>query len=89
MARLLLAERFVDDSASLHSPRLLKRLRLVLDMIQSFPESGTGNVPRSIAEEFGGRVRLCPLNPFDLVYEYDEDADTVMVYGLVPQRAIF
>lgn len=87
MAKLLLTEQFMDDARTIWSPRVKKRLVRVLSMIESFPESGSPNIPTSLIEEFGPGIRKCPLDPYYLIYEYDSELDVVAVYGLVPQRS--
>lgn len=87
MARLLFSEQFLDDAATIFSPRVSARLHRVLQMIEQFPESGSSRVPASIERQFGPDVRKCAMNPFDLVYRYDRESDTVYLYGLINQRA--
>ena len=86
MARLRFTEQFIDDTATVCSPRLHDHLMRVLRMLERFPESGSPDVPASIAQEFGPGIRKCALDPFDLVYEYEKDGDVVMLHGLVNQR---
>lgn len=80
------AEGFARDVAGIWSPSVECHLRRVLTMLEAFALSGSTNVPASITAEFGPCVRKCTVNPFDLVYEYDAQSDTVFVYGLVRQR---
>jgi mRNA-degrading endonuclease RelE of RelBE toxin-antitoxin system len=86
MARLLLTEQFMDDARTIWSPRVKKHLVRVLSMIESFPESGSRNIPASLVEEFGPTIRKCSVDPYYLIYDYDSEHDVVAVYGLVPQR---
>ena len=69
------------------SPRVKKHLVRILSMIESFPESGSANIPASLVEEFGPTIRKCPMDPYYLIYEYDPESDVVAVLGLVPQRS--
>lgn len=87
VARLVLAERFVDDLDEVWSPRVYDRVRRMLSMIEQFPESGSRSLPRSVEREFGRTVRKCVAGPFDILYDYDVDVDTVYVLGLVAQRS--
>ena len=84
MPRVELTERFIDDASRIWSDRVLDHVRRVIGNLESFSNMGSMDVPTSIAKEFGGGVRKCVVAPFDLVYEYDEQADIVYVYGLVP-----
>lgn len=86
MARLLFSQQFVDDVATTYSPRVSDRLHRALRMLEQFPESGSTSLPASIARQFGPNVRKCVIGPFDLVYRYDQETDTVFIHGLVNQR---
>ena len=86
MPRVELTERLVGDAAGIWSDRMLDHVYRAVRMLESFPEMGSTDVPPSIVREFGGGVRKCVIAPFDLVYEYDEQADVVYVYALVPCR---
>ena len=46
---------------------------------------GTPGIPASISRTFGPQVRMLVVNLFNVVYEYDEKADEVMLLGLVHQ----
>ncbi len=84
---LVFADQFVDDLDEVWSPRGYDRVRRVLSMIEQFPESGSRSLPRSIEREFGHTVRKCAAGPFDIVYDYDVDVDTVYMLDLVAQRS--
>lgn len=86
MARLLFSEQFLDDAATVWSPRVNEHLHSVLRMIERFPESGSACRRASIVDRFGPDVRTCALSPFDLVYRYDRESDTVYLHGLINQK---
>lgn len=88
MARLLYAERFMNDAGRVWSPKIQTRLTSVLSMLETFPESGSPVTRASLVDEFGEDIRTCPANPFLLVYEYDQKRDAVMLYALLPQRTV-
>ena len=44
------------------------------------------DVPVSLTQLFGEGIRKIPVNPFDIVTQYDPDSDAVNVLGLVHQR---
>lgn len=86
VARLLFSNQFLDDAATIWSPRVNEHLHGVLRMIERFPESGSACRRASITDQFGPGVRTCAISPFDLVYRYDRESDTVYLYGLVNQK---
>lgn len=88
MARMLYSETFLDDVETIYSPRVMQHLRMVLQMIETFPRSGSSDVPASIQSRFGGEVRKCAIAPYDLIYTYQAEDDVVRVRGLVPQRSM-
>lgn len=84
MPRVELTERFVNDASDIRSDRVLDHVYRALRNLESFPQMGSTDVPRSIVREFGEGVRKYVVAPFDLIYEYNESSDVVLVYGLVP-----
>ena len=84
MPKVVLTDRFVEDASAIWSDRVLSHLFRVVESLETFPLMGSPDVPDSIIREFGEGVRKCVIAPFDLVYEYREKDDKVMVYGLVP-----
>ena len=86
MARLLFSEQFLDDVTTIYSPRANEHLHRILRMLERLPQSGSANLPASIAQEFDANIRTCAMNPFDLVYRYDPTNDTVYLEGLIHQK---
>ena len=84
MPRVELADRFVEDAAGILSDRVLDHVYEAVKLLQTFPQIGSPDVPTSIITEFGKGIRKYVVAPFDLVYEYDEQANVVYVYGLIP-----
>ena len=84
MPRVELTERFVNDASDIRSDRVLDHVYRALRNLESFPQMGSTDVPRSIVREFGEGVRKYVVAPFDLIYEYNESSGVVLVYGLVP-----
>lgn len=84
MPRVELTERFVNDASDIRTDRVLDYVYRALRNLESFPQMGSTDVPRSIVREFGEGVRKYVVAPFDLIYEYNESSDVVLVYGLVP-----
>ena len=87
VAKLLFSEQFLDDAATIDSPRINERLHRILRMLERFSESGSASVPPSIVGQFGPGIRKCAMNPFDLVYRYAPESDTVYLHGIIHQRA--
>ena len=87
MPRMIYTDGFLDDAAAIWSDRVQDRLERMLRAIEAFPGIGSPDIPASIQAAYGPRVRKVVVEPFDLIYEYDPDADAVIVYGLVPFRA--
>ena len=44
-------------------------------------------VPRSLLEKQGDSVCTIPVNPFDIVYTYDQEKDLVILHALIHQKA--
>ena len=86
MARMIYTEGFLEDASYIWSPKVLDDLTRALEAIETFPKIGSTQIARSIREEFGDSVYKVIVKPFDLIYEYDEAADELIVYGLVHIR---
>jgi plasmid stabilization system protein ParE len=85
-ARLRITDSFIEDAAALCSPKLLRRLRLVLDMLASNPEIGSANVRDSLVKMYGSNIRKIAIATFTLVYRYGDGY--VDVLALVYSRRI-
>lgn len=84
MARMLYTDGFIEDLSFVYSDKVQDNIRKALDAIEVFPKIGSNDIPRSVADNYGLTVLKIAVNPFDLIYEYDESADTVILYALVP-----
>lgn len=84
---MIYTEGFLDDASYIYSPRVQEDLANALGAIETFPRVGSRAVPASVKERFGDDVLKIVVKPFDLIYEYLEEADVVVAYGLVPFRA--
>ena len=89
MAKLLFSEQFLDDATTINSPRVSEHLHRILRMLERFPRSGSASVPPSIARQFGPDIRKYAMNPFDLVYRYDPESDTVFLEGIINQKMAY
>lgn len=84
---MIYSEAFLDDAAAVWSPKVRDHLARALAAVESFPEIGSTDVPASIRSQYGEGIRKIVVAPFDLAYEYDAEADAVLVYGLIHYRA--
>lgn len=88
MSRMVYTDGFLDDAAAVWSEQVRDRLVRMLAAIETFPEIGSRNIPLSLRTQYGDGIRKAVVEPFDLIYEYDSETDTVIVYGLVHFRAV-
>ncbi len=87
MARVLITEGFEDDLDMVLSDRVLEDILHTVALLKIVPSMGSSDVPVSIARKYGEHVSKIPVKPFDIITKYDEDQDTVVVLGLIHQRA--
>lgn len=86
MAELIATDEFLDNVATLTSPKVRDKVRSVLTTIATFPEAGSKDVPESVRQHFGDSIMKAYAPPFDLVYYYEKEADKVFLLGLVHFR---
>lgn len=84
---MVYTEGFLDDASYIYSDRVRDDLAKALSAIETFPRIGSQAIPASIKQRFGNGVLKFVVKPFDLIYEYFDESDTVVVYGLIPFRA--
>ena len=77
MPKMIYSDRFIDDASLIWSDKVMSELFTILKNIEAFPEIGSSNVRRVV------------VGPFDLVYEFAEESDTVYIHALVHQRKAF
>lgn len=87
MAKVRITAGFEDDLDVVQSDRVLCDILSTVTILETLPSMGSLDVPAYLALQFGEGVRKIPVNPFDIVTRYDEEADVVDVLGLVHQRA--
>ena len=88
MAKLVFAESYFETIGQITSRRLRERLLHLLELMQDVPTFGSRKVRGSLKKRFGENCMTADLSPFLLVFEYDEPADVVNVYGVVHQRGV-
>ena len=62
-----------------------KRAEIIesIERLASLPVIGSRNLPASIEKAYGDHVRKLVVKPFDVIYEYDEDADEIRILGII------
>ena len=83
MARLIVYEGFIEARSKVWSERLGKNIDEMLRTIELMPGVGSSIVPDSVREVFGNNILRAVVSPFEIVCEYDKDADTAFVYDLL------
>ena len=86
MAELIYTEGFITDMIKVEQATKRAEIMRTVDLLSSFPELGSSNTPLSIRERFGTKIRKLAVNPFLVIYEYDQQNDAVCIYGLDHQR---
>lgn len=87
MPELRISDGFKSDLLRVHSDRLLEDIYSLIDALETMPCLGSRNLPTSIREQHGDKARKLVVDPFDIIYLYDEERDVVEVAGLVHQRS--
>ena len=86
---LRISEGFKSDLLQVYSDWLLEDIYALVDSLKTMPCMGSRNLPASIRKRYGDRARKLVIDPFDIIYLYDEEHDIVEVAGLIHQRAAF
>ena len=87
MADVVYTDAFIEDMLSVQLEDKRNEIFQRVDLLSSFPELGSANIPNSIAKRHGDNMRKLVVDPFDVVYEYSPSEDAVYVLGLIHQRA--
>ncbi len=86
MAEVRITAEFKSDLTAVTSDRVYRDILRTLSVLEVIPSMGSLDVPVSLTQLFGEGIRKIPVNPFDIVTQYDPDSDAVNVLGLVHQR---
>ena len=90
MTTVARAEHFDRDvRENVTSLRVLNSIERALKSLETIPEMGSSDLPRSIEERFGATVRKLACPPFLVIYEYFPDEDLAVAYGLAASRQAF
>lgn len=87
MPELRYTEQFIENASSIELASKRQEVRERISQLAVFPDIGSSALPESIVVRFGPNVRKLVINPFIIIYEVNEDADTVDILALVHQRA--
>ena len=87
MASLIFAEAFVEDMTQVVLKSKREEIMGSIALLEHAPSIGSTIIPASIRSAYGQSIRKLIVDPFDVVYEYREDEDTVHILGLIHQRA--
>lgn len=88
MTELRVTDRYIRSVRQVTSARLQKRLEDLVTLVEQVPTVGSTLNRPWLQSEFGSRCLALDLKPFLLVYEYNEEDDTVALYGVVHQRQV-
>lgn len=87
MAKLIILPSFFEDTDYVHSMDKLDEILDAVASLESFPNRGSNLLSDSIISQYGNGVKKLIVNPFDVIYEYLENEDTVLVHALLHQKA--
>lgn len=81
-------ESFGEDFSRASSRQKRARILEAITLLERFPRRGFADLPTSVKKSYGDARKLV-LPPFDIIYTYDADADTVVVQGIVHQHGAY
>ena len=88
MTEIRATERFLNKVSVISSSKLRARLDSLLDLVSEVPTVGSTLNREQIRDEYGESCVTLDLSPFIIVYEHDDDADTVSLYDIIHQRQV-
>lgn len=86
MPSMLISDGFKRDLLKIETDRMFEAVLSSLDLLETMPTAGSRALPASVRHRYGDTVRKLVVGPFDVIYRYDEETDTVRVVGLLHQR---
>ena len=89
MTRIRISEAFVASTAKIYSDRVFDVVYHSLELIGEFPEIGSLDLPLAIKQRFGEDCRKVVVDPFDILYRYDQEKDVVYIAELIHQRNVY
>ena len=82
MARLVVFDEFIEELGRVRSERIAQNIEGMLLTIEQMPGVGSSILTPSVVREFGSNVRKAVVSPYEIIYEYDQPSNTLLVYGL-------
>ena len=82
------SEQFLEDADQIYSPKLAKKLKKTILLLEVIPAMGSKIIRDSLKERFGEDIFKLVVGPFDLIYTYDESTSSVRLHALVPQKTV-
>jgi len=88
---ITVTERFRTDVLAMETSEKVYDhiMKTIQETLPTIPTIGNNDLPVSISEKFGENVRRVFVRPFLIIYEYDEAAQKVYVYGLMHERQVY
>lgn len=87
MAKLLIADSFLDSLAELDEPTE-QAVWSKLELVSAVPGCGSSLASDSLRRTYGPACLKVAVKTYVVLYDYDEHADEVYVFGIVPQRRV-
>lgn len=86
MSNIDYAEGFFDDMLKVELESKREEILYEIELLEAAPEIGSKILPDSVKLLYGVDVRKLVVNPFDVIYRYLPEEDTVRIMGLLHQR---
>ena len=82
------SDQFLQDAEQIYSPKVADELRNAISLFEIIPTIGSKIVRQSLKEEFGEDIYKWVVGPFDLIYTFNEDLQTIQLHALLPQKMV-
>ena len=82
------SDQFLQDAEQFYSPKVADELRNAISLFEIIPTIGSKIVRKSLKEEFGEDIYKWVVGPFDLIYTFNEDLQTIQLHALLPQKMV-
>lgn len=89
LVKINIPDSFISDAAEMvHSNRVYDLIFDTIELLKTTPTLGSRNIPNSLTERYGDKVRKLVVSSFDVVYVYDPDRATIDIKALIHQRKV-
>ena len=82
------SDQFLQDAEQIYSSKVADELRNAISLFEIIPTIGSKIVRKSLKEEFGEDIYKWVVGPFDLIYTFNEDFQTIQLHALLPQKVV-